>query len=122
MGWAAAVAGEPASSVYSHITVLLWPTVLLVPNPNNTGELAVFMEWVDSFRKIGVFTNADTPADALVARKNGASGIGLVRTGEHTLARVCGGGVWLRGRRKSAGPLHPLHFSHPLHSTVLRHC
>ena len=45
------------------------------------------MEWVDSFRKIGVFTNADTPADAAVARKNGAQGIGLVRTGE---ARRCG--------------------------------
>jgi len=42
------------------------------------------MEWVDSFRKIGVFTNADTPADAIVARNNGAQGIGLVRTGEQS--------------------------------------
>ncbi|PSC73116.1 pyruvate phosphate dikinase [Micractinium conductrix] len=53
-----------------------------VKPPEMSGELAVFMEWVDSFRKIGVFTNADTPADAIVARKNGAQGIGLVRT-EH---------------------------------------
>jgi len=53
-----------------------------VKPPVLSGKLAVFMEWVDSFRKIGVFTNADTPADALVARKNGAQGIGLVRT-EH---------------------------------------
>ncbi|EFN51244.1 hypothetical protein CHLNCDRAFT_141269 [Chlorella variabilis] len=51
-----------------------------VKPPVMSGNLAVFMEWVDSFRKIGVFTNADTPADALVARKNGAQGIGLVRT------------------------------------------
>ena len=40
------------------------------------------MSWVDKYRKIGVYTNADTPADVAVARKNGAQGIGLVRT-EH---------------------------------------
>ena len=40
------------------------------------------MEWADSFRKIGVYANADTPADATKARANGAEGIGLVRTGE----------------------------------------
>ena len=28
-----------------------------------------------------MYTNADTPADAAIARKNGAQGIGLVRTG-----------------------------------------
>lgn len=53
-----------------------------VKPPEMSGTLAVFMEWVDAFRKIGVFTNADTPADAAIARKNGAQGIGLVRT-EH---------------------------------------
>ncbi|KAI7845814.1 hypothetical protein COHA_000725 [Chlorella ohadii] len=53
-----------------------------VKAPELSGKLAVFMEWVDSFRKIGVYTNADTPADAAIARKNGAQGIGLVRT-EH---------------------------------------
>lgn len=46
------------------------------------GDMAMFMSWVDQSRKLGVYTNADTPADALIARKNGAEGIGLVRT-EH---------------------------------------
>ena len=41
-----------------------------------------FMALADKFRKLGVRTNADTPADAAVARKYGAEGIGLFRT-EH---------------------------------------
>jgi pyruvate,orthophosphate dikinase len=41
-----------------------------------------FMVLVDKFRKLGVRTNADTPADAKVARDYGAEGIGLFRT-EH---------------------------------------
>jgi pyruvate,orthophosphate dikinase len=41
-----------------------------------------FMEWVDSFRKLGVRTNADTPNDSATARSFGAAGIGLCRT-EH---------------------------------------
>ncbi|HEX2394209.1 MAG TPA: pyruvate, phosphate dikinase, partial [Bacteroidales bacterium] len=41
-----------------------------------------FMKLVDKFRKMGVRTNADTPADAKVARDFGAEGIGLFRT-EH---------------------------------------
>ncbi|HRZ43434.1 MAG TPA: pyruvate, phosphate dikinase [Bacteroidales bacterium] len=41
-----------------------------------------FMEMVDRFRTMGVRTNADTPADARVAREYGAEGIGLFRT-EH---------------------------------------
>jgi pyruvate,orthophosphate dikinase len=41
-----------------------------------------FMKLVDNFRKMGVRTNADTPADAKVARDFGAEGIGLFRT-EH---------------------------------------
>ncbi len=40
------------------------------------------MSWVDQERRLAVRTNADTPADALVARKFGAEGIGLCRT-EH---------------------------------------
>ncbi len=44
--------------------------------------MALFMGWVDEARKLGVYTNADTPEDALIARNNGAQGIGLVRT-EH---------------------------------------
>jgi pyruvate,orthophosphate dikinase len=41
-----------------------------------------FMKIVDRHRKLGVRTNADTPADARVARSFGAEGIGLFRT-EH---------------------------------------
>ena len=41
-----------------------------------------FMKLVDNNRKMGVRTNADTPADAKIARDFGAEGIGLFRT-EH---------------------------------------
>ncbi len=41
-----------------------------------------FMKMVDKSRKMGVRTNADTPADAKIARDFGAEGIGLFRT-EH---------------------------------------
>jgi pyruvate,orthophosphate dikinase len=41
-----------------------------------------YMNLVDKYRKMGVRTNADTPADAKVARDFGAEGIGLFRT-EH---------------------------------------
>jgi len=41
-----------------------------------------FMKLVDKFRVMGVRTNADTPADAKIARDYGAEGIGLFRT-EH---------------------------------------
>jgi pyruvate,orthophosphate dikinase len=41
-----------------------------------------FMSMADTFRTMGVRTNADTPADARVARAFGAEGIGLFRT-EH---------------------------------------
>ena len=40
------------------------------------------MDWVDKRRNIKVLANADTPADAAEARRNGAQGIGLTRT-EH---------------------------------------
>jgi len=42
----------------------------------------VLMGWADDVRDIAVRANADTPADALVARKFKAQGIGLCRT-EH---------------------------------------
>ncbi|MRR09302.1 pyruvate, phosphate dikinase, partial [bacterium] len=41
-----------------------------------------FMSYVDSFRRLKVRTNADTPEDAAKARGFGAEGIGLFRT-EH---------------------------------------
>jgi pyruvate,orthophosphate dikinase len=40
------------------------------------------MGWADEVRRLGVRTNADTPADAKRAREFGAQGIGLCRT-EH---------------------------------------
>ncbi|MGE5184527.1 MAG: pyruvate, phosphate dikinase [Acidobacteriota bacterium] len=45
-------------------------------------ELGQLMQWVDSFRRLKVRTNADTPTDARTARSFGAEGIGLCRT-EH---------------------------------------
>jgi pyruvate,orthophosphate dikinase len=39
-------------------------------------------DWSDEFRKMDVRTNADTPADSVLARGFGAQGIGLTRT-EH---------------------------------------
>ncbi len=47
-----------------------------------TGNFETFMEWADLYRKLEVRTNADTPKDALQAKKFGAEGIGLCRT-EH---------------------------------------
>ena len=47
-----------------------------------SGDFGILMEWADKFRKIGVYTNADTPHDSQVARDFGAGGIGLCRT-EH---------------------------------------
>ncbi|KAG1677441.1 hypothetical protein FOA52_001896 [Chlamydomonas sp. UWO 241] len=53
-----------------------------VKDPVVAGDLAQFMSWVDANRRLQVWTNADTPEDAKVARANGAQGIGLTRT-EH---------------------------------------
>ncbi|MRR07701.1 MAG: pyruvate, phosphate dikinase, partial [Deltaproteobacteria bacterium] len=50
--------------------------------PQLTGDFKTIMEWVDTFRKLGVRANADTPKDARTAREFGAEGIGLTRT-EH---------------------------------------
>ncbi|MBN1941164.1 MAG: pyruvate, phosphate dikinase [Candidatus Diapherotrites archaeon] len=50
--------------------------------PSLKGDFAVLMEWADTFRKLEVKTNADTPKDAETAKKFGAQGIGLCRT-EH---------------------------------------
>ncbi|KAJ6722030.1 PYRUVATE PHOSPHATE DIKINASE [Salix viminalis] len=50
--------------------------------PALSGDLETFMSWADKIRRIKVMANADTPEDALTARKNGAQGIGLCRT-EH---------------------------------------
>ncbi|MFA6023861.1 MAG: pyruvate, phosphate dikinase [Candidatus Gracilibacteria bacterium] len=54
------------------------PTV----EPALTGEFEELMSWADEVRRLKVRSNADTPHDALVARRLGAEGIGLCRT-EH---------------------------------------
>jgi pyruvate,orthophosphate dikinase len=50
--------------------------------PSLSGEFGTLMAWADKVRKLGVRANADTPADARLALKFGAEGIGLCRT-EH---------------------------------------
>ena len=47
-----------------------------------TEEFSLFMSWVDSYKKMKVRTNADTPKDVQAALDLGAEGIGLCRT-EH---------------------------------------
>lgn len=51
-------------------------------DPELGGDFKQLMQWADQYRRLGVRTNADTPADAKVARGFGAQGIGLCRT-EH---------------------------------------
>ncbi len=51
-------------------------------HPELSGDFGRLMEWADGSRRMKVRTNAETPADANVARKFGAEGIGLCRT-EH---------------------------------------
>ena len=50
--------------------------------PAMSGDFGTLMQWADSFRRMGVRTNAETPLDAETAVKFGAEGIGLCRT-EH---------------------------------------
>ena len=53
-----------------------------VPADPNSGYFGRIMELADKYKKLGVRTNADTPADAKQAAAFGAQGIGLCRT-EH---------------------------------------
>ncbi len=47
-----------------------------------SGDFAAILKLADKYTKMQVYTNADSPRDAKVARKFGAKGIGLCRT-EH---------------------------------------
>jgi len=60
--------------------------VPLVP-PSINDDFRVILEWADSFRRLGVRANGDTPDDAAKAREFGAEGIGLCRT-EHMFMAV----------------------------------
>ena len=50
--------------------------------PEISGHFSKLMRWTDSFRKLKVRTNSETPLDSKIARDFGAEGIGLCRT-EH---------------------------------------
>ena len=50
--------------------------------PELSGEFGTLIGWADKVRALGVRANADTPADARLAVRFGAEGIGLCRT-EH---------------------------------------
>ena len=50
--------------------------------PELSGEFDTLLKWANENKRMGVWTNADTPEDAATARKFGAEGIGLCRT-EH---------------------------------------
>jgi pyruvate,orthophosphate dikinase len=50
--------------------------------PDLSGDFAIVMGWADTYRRLGVRANADTPRDAETAVSFGAEGIGLCRT-EH---------------------------------------
>ncbi len=52
------------------------------PDFDHEVELKTLLGWADEIRKLGVWANADYPADAQRARLYGAEGIGLCRT-EH---------------------------------------
>ncbi|NLS77740.1 MAG: pyruvate, phosphate dikinase [Chloroflexi bacterium] len=56
------------------------PTV--EPDLERDTDLVTLLSWADEVRRLGIYTNADYPRDAITARKFGAQGIGLCRT-EH---------------------------------------
>jgi pyruvate,orthophosphate dikinase len=60
--------------------VALGEVALVSPKPS--GEFSTILGWADTFRRLGVRANADTPDDAIRGRELGAAGIGLCRT-EH---------------------------------------
>ena len=93
--------------------VLLGEVAML--QPELSGEFATLMGWADKARRLKVRTNADTPADARVAVKFGAEGIGLCRT-EHMFfdeARIIAVREMIladdeKGRRQALAKLLPM--------------
>jgi len=55
--------------------------------PELSGDFATLMSWADAIRGMKVRANAETGADARMARRFGAEGVGLSRT-EHMFFRV----------------------------------
>ncbi len=58
--------------------VMAGPVDLIAPEL--TGALSDLLGWADDVRSLGVRANADTPAEARIARDFGVDGIGLCRT------------------------------------------
>jgi pyruvate,orthophosphate dikinase len=58
----------------------VWLGEIPTKEPEMSEDFNTILAWADEFRKLGVYTNADTPLDAAKARKFGAQGIGLCRT------------------------------------------
>jgi pyruvate,orthophosphate dikinase len=58
---------------------LVYDKAIKTVNASENERFKKYMEMVDKYRVIGVRTNADNPADALMALKFGAEGIGLFR-------------------------------------------
>lgn len=48
--------------------------------PGTNADVATLLKWADTFKRLGIRANADTPQMATKARENGVDGIGLVRT------------------------------------------
>ncbi|MDR1656242.1 MAG: pyruvate, phosphate dikinase [Deltaproteobacteria bacterium] len=78
-------------------------------------DFRTFMQWVEAEKTMKVRTNADTPADAEVARLYGAEGIGLCRTEhmffesdriDHVRAMILASD--LAGRKKALASLLPM--------------
>ena len=61
-------------------TVVLGAVPVIAPTP--PPQLDRLLGWADELKRLAVWANADTGADARVARQHGAQGIGLCRT-EH---------------------------------------
>jgi pyruvate, orthophosphate dikinase len=74
-------AGE-VTTAPSEIVQVLVDRTLSAKKSAIYGQFAKLMSWVDTFRKLGVRTNADTPDQVKNAVAFGAEGIGLCRT-EH---------------------------------------
>lgn len=58
----------------------VWLGQIPMVEPEISGNMSTILQWSDDYRRLGIRTNADTPADAEVALKFGAEGIGLCRT------------------------------------------
>ncbi|MEZ4670593.1 MAG: pyruvate, phosphate dikinase [Anaerolineae bacterium] len=54
----------------------------VAPDFSRETYLQTLLSWADQFRRLGIYANADYPADARRAREYGAEGVGLCRT-EH---------------------------------------